>query len=155
MSDRREEILVRLYELLQAEAAEQTGINVYRDRAELDETELPAYVLLDGIETAQTVATGQIRGRRAPALMLLQPQVFYIPKPTENQNNTGVGEALSANRSRLISRIMLDAELEDLLGNNGYIEYRGMDTDMQTGGEVKGQFRLECALAYMLNFNQL
>src|ERR1044072_525561 len=114
MSDRREEILVRLYELLQAEAAEQTGINVYRDRAELDETELPAYVLLDGIETAQTVATGQIRGRRAPALMLLQPQVFYIPKPTENQNNTGVGEALSANRSRLISRIMLDAELEDL-----------------------------------------
>jgi hypothetical protein len=30
-----------------------------------------------------------------------------------------------------------------------------METDMQTGAEVKGQFKLDWAIAYVLNFNKL
>jgi hypothetical protein len=30
-----------------------------------------------------------------------------------------------------------------------------METDMQTGAEVKGQFRMDFAFAYVFNFNKL
>ena len=150
MADNRELILQRLEAILTT-LADGTMIRVYRDRAEFDHTELPAYVLLDGIET-----TG-VRGadRRGPQIMLLTPQIFYVPQPTETQFNVGVGPDLSEMRVAMIKTIMQDSDLSDLLGSNGYAEYRGMETDMQTGAEVKGQFRMDFAFAYVLNFNKL
>jgi hypothetical protein len=50
---------------------------------------------------------------------------------------------------------MQDDTLHNLLGTNGYVEYRGMETDMQTGAEVKGQFRMDFAFAYVFDFNKL
>ena len=148
--DTRELILQRLMAILTT-LADGTVINVYRDRAEFDHTELPAYVLLDGVET-----TG-IRGtdRRGPQIMLLVPQIFFVPQPTETQFNVGVGPDLSEMRVAMIKAIMQDSSLSDLLGSNGYAEYRGMETDMQTGAEVKGQFRMDFAFAYVFNFNKL
>lgn len=150
--DKREMILVRLEAILTA-LANGTGIFVYRNRAEFDDTELPAYVLLDGTENK----IAQSKDMRGPALMLLQSQLFYVPKPTENQLNVGVGPDLSAKRSGMVAAVTRDSQLQDMLGieKNGYIEYRGMETDMQTGGEVKGQFRLDFAFAYVLDFNKL
>jgi hypothetical protein len=120
-------------------------------RAEFEYDELPAYVLLDGTETKHLGASD----RRGPQIMLLQPQVFYVPKPTENPQNVGVGPDLSARRVAMIKTIMQDGQLQDLLGDNGFAEYRGMETDMQTGAEVKGQFRMDFAFAYVFNFNKL
>lgn len=148
--DKREQVLVRLEAVLTA-VANGTGIQVYRDRAEFDDTELPAYVLLDGTEN-KAIGSSDKRG---PNVMLLQSQIFYVPKPTENQLNVGVGPDLSTKRILLLQAVMHDSELQDILGDTGYIEYRGMETDMQTGGEVKGQFRLDFAFAYVLNFNKL
>lgn len=147
--DKREQILVRLNDILVTLAGD--DIHVYRDRAEFDETELPAYVLLDGTETKQL----QSNDRRGPAIMLLQCQLFWVALPTENQLNINVGPDLSAKRSAMVAAITRDGQLQDLLGPNGYMEYRGMETDMQTGGEVIGQFRLDFAFAYVLDFNKL
>lgn len=148
--DKREQVLVRLHAILTTLAAG-TDINVYRDRAEFDASELPAYVLLDGTETKLLQAKNMI----GPAIMLLQAQLFWVAKPTENQLNVDVGPELSAKRSAMIAAVVRDGTLQDLLGSNGYIEYRGMETDMQTGGEVIGQFRLDFAFAYVLDFNKL
>lgn len=150
MADKREDILSRLEAILTALAAN-TTISVYRDRAEFDDTELPAYVLLDGTETKQTGSSD----KRGPQIMLLQPQIFYVPKPTENQLNIGVPADLSGKRVAMIKVVMQDGQLQDILGDNGFIEYRGMETDMQTGAEVKGQFRMDFAFAYVFNFNKL
>jgi hypothetical protein len=87
--------------------------------------------------------------------MVLSPQIFYIPVPTSNQLNVGVGPDLSSMRVNMMRSVMRDSQLMDLLGDNGYVEYRGMETDMQTGAEVKGQFRMDFAFAYVLNFNKL
>ncbi len=148
-NDRREDILLRLQAILTTLADGE--IHVYRDRAEFDAEELPAYILLDGVETVQTRSSD----RRGPQVMLLQPQIFYVPRPTENQLNVGVGPNLSAMRVEMIRVIMQDDTLKNLLGENGFAEYRGMESDMQTGAEVKGQFRMDFAFAYIFNFNRL
>jgi len=159
--DKRELILLRLEAILRT-IAEGTGTYVWRDRAEFDErletfpgsgvlAELPCYTLLDGNETQLTKSTD----RRGPQIMLLQPQMFYVPVPTENPLNVGVGSDLSAKRMTFIKAFMQDGQLRDLLGDNGFVEYRGMETDMQTGAEVKGQFRIDFDFAYVLNFNKL
>lgn len=148
--DRRERILVRIEEILTTLAVG-SDINVYRDMAEFETDELPAYVLLDGIETTGVRSTD----RRGPQIMLLQPQIFYVPVPTDNPKNVGVGPTLSAQRSAMIKAVMQDSSLQNLLGDNGYAEYRGIETDMQTGAEVKGQFKMDFAFAYVFNVNKL
>jgi len=148
--DKREQILSHL-ELILTTLASGTNIQVHRDRAEFDESELPAYVLLDGVETTGV----RSNDRRGPQVMLLLPQIFYVPMPTENQLNEGMALNLSAMRVAMIKAFMQNEDLQGMLGDNGYVEYRGMETDMQTGAEVKGQFRMDFAFAYVLNFNKL
>jgi len=155
--DTRELILVRLKELL-VSLADGTEIKVWRNRAEFEVdkfnpdglVELPAYVLLDGDEDIRTVSSD-----KRVQTMLLKPQIFYIPLPTETQLNVGVGEDLSVRRYTMLKKIMQDSQLQDILGENGFSEYRGLQTDMQTGAEVKGQFRMDFAFAYVLNFNKM
>jgi hypothetical protein len=148
--DTREAILVRIEAIL-TDVAGDSGIRVYRDRAGFEDEDLPAYVLLDGIETLVEKADD----RRGPQIMSLLSQIFYVPVPTENQLNVGIGPLLSQHRIKLVKGIMQDGPLQDLLGSNGFVEYRGMETDMQTGAEVKGQFRMDFAFAYVFNFNKL
>jgi hypothetical protein len=148
--DKREKLLVRLNKILD-DLASGTEIKVYRNRAEFDYGELPAYILLDGTEATGTKSTD----RRGPQIMMLTPQIFYVPTPTENQLNINMGPQLSAMRVTMIKAIMQDETLTGLLGTNGYAEYRGMETDMQTGAEVKGQFRMDFAFAYVFDFNKL
>lgn len=160
--DKREMILVRLEAIL-TKLALDTGIYVWRDRAEFDYeetapgsgvfTDLPAYVLLDGTENNTMVSKRQ--GTPPPTIMLLQAQLFYVPVPTADTLNKDMGPQLSAKRAAMIAAVTRDSQLQDMLGPNGYMEYRGMETDMQTGGEVKGQFRLDFAFAYVLDFNKL
>ena len=149
MSDRREEILVRIEAVLTSVKAPE--MFVYRDRAALEDRELPAYVLLDGNETKLMESSD----KRNPLVMELTPQIFFVPVPPENQLNEGVGPNISEHRITLLKAIMNDNVLADLCGSNGYVEYRGMETDMQTGAEVKGQFRLDFAVAYVLDVNKL
>jgi hypothetical protein len=148
--DKREDILVLIKTILTEVAGD--DVFVYRNMIGFEDNELPAYVLLDGLETMDQRASD----RRGPQVMVLQPQIFYLPVPTINPKNTGVGEDLSAKRVVLIKKIMGDGRLRDKVGTNGYVEYRGMETDMQAGAdEAIGRFRLDFAFAYLFNFNKL
>src|SRR5689334_18138113 len=97
--DKREDILVRIEAILSANKTE--GFKVYRNRAALEENDLPAYVLLDGGEEKQKGSDD----RRAPILMLMTPQIFYVPLPPENRTNDGIGPQMSEERSKLIKAI--------------------------------------------------
>jgi hypothetical protein len=150
--DKRELILSRLLTIL--ETVDITGVTIHRDRAEFEEAELPVVVLLDGSETA-AVAAGQRGAGRAPQVMMMTPQVFYVPVPSENNRNEGIPAKLSEARIKIIKAILQDGPLADLQGSNGYIEYRGTVTDMQTGAEVTGQMQLEFALTYTFDPTRL
>jgi hypothetical protein len=159
--NRRERILLRLKALLDAQAAANDApFFAWRNRAELgdgsEETpvELPAYVLLDGVES-KLLGASDASGRRGPQVMLMEVQIFYVRMPAENALNEGVGEDLSDHLARLQARIIRDGTLADLCGASGFVEYRGMKTDMQTGAEVRGQLLTEFVLAYTLDFNKL
>lgn len=148
--DRRELLLARLEAIL---VEQQAGdITVYRDRAAFGDDDLPAYVLLDGNEEETGIESSSHRG---PQIMLLLPQIFYVPVPPENRKNEGMGPSLSAHRNKLLKAIKTDDRLLQIAGSNGYIRYRGMITDMNTGAEVEGQFQMNFAIAYPLDVNEL
>lgn len=148
MADVREQILTRVLAIMTA--TKDADEHVYRNRAELQGPELPAWVLLDGNEEAVV----QSSGRRAPPLMVVTPELYYGPSPSENRDNDGIGQIMSARRTKLIRAIYADGPLRDLLGDSGYIEYRGMETDMRIGDEVEGQFRLLFGFAYLFDFDE-
>lgn len=157
MSDRRELILLRLLAVL----GTVDGIDsdkVFRNRIQFGDTkenlELPCLVLLDGSETTLTPNARNDAAR----VMLLAPQIFVVLKPTDDGKNTGVGETLSAFRVKIIKAILQDNVLADLLGvdsRSGYIEYRGIVSDLQTGSSVEGQLQMDFAFAYTFNPSKL
>jgi len=155
--DRREQILLHLFSTLKSVPGFAT---YWRDRGEVPpedpETKaplLPAAIMLDGKEQVK-VATTLLRsyGTRVPPMeVTLLPQVWVVLMPAKNVTNVGQGEALSAFRIAILKAIVTDDNLVALLGGNGEIEYRGSETDMQSGSSLLGQMRLDFALTYALN----
>lgn len=153
MRDRREEILVRLLAILGTIEGIPSG-HVYRNQAAFESPELlPAAVMLDGGETIG-VSPGR-RGMSVATTAIMTPQVFIVLRPSENETNEGVGEALSAFRVKLIRALRDDGPLQNIMGQNGYIEYRGITTDLQTGNSVEGQFQMDLAITYPFNPNEI
>ncbi len=150
MSDKREEILVRLKEILGVLAGDPEHAS--RNRAEFDDNELPMYSLLDGDEHK---GMGNTTDRRAPPLMVITPQIFWVPRPPDNRTNEGLGEATSAQRVNIVYAVMTDSKLADLVGANGYVDYLGMESDLKTGAELAGQIRTEWAIGFVQNFTKL
>ena len=153
MADVREQILLRILAILNQ--VKPNGTYVFRNRVELGfegaTDELPAYVLLDGSEEAVV----QSNRRNGPPLVVLTPEIYYGPKISEDRKNEGVGEFISTQRARMLKALFQDEELAMLLGDSGYIEYRGTETDLRIGDEVEGQFRLLFGFAYLLDVDDL
>lgn len=157
--DRREEILLRMMAILQGMLETTPGfVTVWRDRGEVppvdSETKvplLPAAILLDGREQPRVRTEGHAYGTRIPGtIVTLMPEVWIVLMPKENVTNAGVGEELSAYRVKIVRDIVLDDTLIAIVGSNGEIEYRGCETDMQSGGLLEGQMRLDFGLTYAL-----
>jgi hypothetical protein len=151
--DRAEEIIVRVQEILQTLAAAESETHyVWRDRIAFDEdTELPAYVVMDGGEERKRATTD----RQGFNIMELVPPIFYVPRPTENQLNVGVGPSISARRRKIIKAIKLDGKLQDICTADGWVEYFRTQTDMDVGMEVEGHIRVEFGFGYPLDFRKL
>lgn len=163
-TDKREQILLYLQTLL----GQVEGITAaYRDRGDFPKEKLPAAVLLDGTEEVRTVIQGHSLTRMPAAVFTLLPQIFVVLKPRYDNTNltvedangkpisAPVGPELSAYRVKVLKAILSDINLAALLGNNGQIEYRGCDTDMQTGSTMVGQLQLHFAFSYVLDTAQL
>lgn len=153
MLDKREAILQRMLAILvtvPGPALVDGQLCVFRNRGEVPVEKMPALVLLDGREEIRISAHNK-GGILATTVFTLHPQVFVILRPTEDNNNDGIGEELSLWRMRLLKAFTTDDDLIGLLGANGEIQYLGHETDMQTGSTMLGQMQMQFSLSYVLN----
>jgi hypothetical protein len=155
-TDKREQILLRLQAILGGI----TGLaptQVFRDRGEFDEERavFPFSVLLDGTERKLSEGRDGRGGVVLPMIMELSPQIFLMLKPKVLNKASEYGPEISGWRVKVIKAIFYDSALLALLGANGGIDYRGMDTDMQTGQNMEGQIRFNFAFRYVLNPSDL
>jgi len=163
MNDIRELIMTRIGELL----AEVTGIvGVFRDRGELPpQDKTPGIILLDGKEELKTPLGGDNFTAMPVAVFTLLPQVFLVLSLRDTVDNTtlnGVSDPvwteMSAFRAKIVYAMLTDDDLVALIGDNGSIEYRGFDSDMQTGstlGSLGATMQFYFAISYVLDPSEL
>jgi len=159
-TNKREQILGQLVTILQGVPG---FVNVWRDRdagAPRDPTTqdplLPAAIVLDGKVIPEVAAkwvmdftTGT--QKLSPGLYSLQPQVWIVLMPRETIENINVGSELSDFEQKVIKAVTTDETLIGILGMNGKIEYRGNETDMQSGSSLEGQMKVDFAFTYVMN----
>lgn len=156
MSDTREQILIRLQSLL-GEIYDAPAENVFRDRGDVPTTVRPCMILLDAGETlasSNTTRTGRSMGP-APQIMRMDPQIFALLKSRPVNESDQLGIELSQYRVAMMQAILFDTQLQELVGENGQIQYRGCDTDMQTGGSMEGELQMHFSLYYALDPSKL
>lgn len=131
-----------------------SGPSVWRNRANLPPDECPAIFLLDRNEGKDTQGKGHAGHRMVPAIMRLEPEIWVQLKQTDTDENEGVGEALAEFRVNILAAIFADDELAALQGENGVIEYRGFETDMQSGSSIGAegaQMKLDLTFSYFFD----
>jgi SpoU rRNA methylase family enzyme len=150
----REQILTRVFELLQSVAGD---VPVYRNRRDVLDLVRPAIVLLDGTEKNLSPDQESIKTVRLPAaLVLMSPQIFVLLKERDNAQNATVGNVsapIGAELNGWIDAIRgvlaNDPTLLGMLTSTGQVIYRGAWTDMQTGSTLVGELRLFIDLIYV------
>lgn len=148
MADKRKIILDRVFALLQAIP----GVtHSFRNRGDLKEELRPAVLLLDGTESADGAAYQRGRVAVSPNVITMQPQIFVLPVPKDLPGNNGVTADIEDWRRKIIRALTLDDQLISFVGPNGQIEYRGMDTDMQSGSTMVGEIQFHFAFRYVLD----
>lgn len=150
MEDKREQILTRCLEILTTVAANDPTATVKRNRGNMKQDARPAFVLLDGDETARLTGDRRGRVRMATQLMTMRPQFFVLLKDTKPQNEN-IGQDLNAYRVRLIEALASDTTLANLIGSNGDIALAGVETDLKSGSSVAGEMRLDFNITYVLD----
>lgn len=148
--DKREDILSRLFAILNAITDPETPNTVARNRGLLDNDARPALVLLDGDERVSLPGNNRGRQRMSPCLVTMMPQIFIITKLKKPQNE-GIGELLNSFRVSIVKAIADDTELIALLGSNGDLSYDGCLTDLKTGSSVQGEMQLDFSLTTLLD----
>ena len=155
MNDKREAILVRMLGVLTA-IPPQLGYDqhiVARNRGEFPEAKRPALVLLDGLEEQNPNFLTDNRGRQfmSPSIMTLRPQIFVLLKARERVDNEGVGTELNTFRAAIVKALATDSALAALVGANGDISLKRVETDMQTGSTLQGQMRMDFWINYVFD----
>jgi hypothetical protein len=163
MTDQREAIMQQIETLL----ASVDGIRgVYRDRGELPPQEkTPGIVLLDGKEEIKNKLAGYNFTAMPPAIFTLLPQIFLVLSVRDTVDNSTldgvdspVWSELSSFRIKIIRAMATDETLVAMIGDNGSVEYRGFDSDMQTGstiGSLGATMQFHFAISYVLDPSDL
>src|SRR5262245_4208132 len=118
MIDVREDILARLLEVVTTIPNIRTA---QRNDMDLDETELPGVIVLDGDEETDDVGN--------PSQQQYRPIVRMMPRIVLAQQADEVGSDLTTLRRELIKRVLYDSVLIAKTGSNGAIRYLGCTTD--------------------------
>lgn len=146
--DKRELILVRLEAILKNELGDNM---VYRNRSDLESMQRPCSIVLDGGERT----TGQLtrKSGRGPDiridLMEMDPRIFLFLKRREERLASERGPEMAEYYVQISEAVENDQELIQLVGSNGGIFYRGLDTDMQEGEAVQGMMLFRYAFQYV------
>src|SRR5690606_25992262 len=118
-----------------------------RNDLNIDESELPCVIVLDGDEEVDPPAdtSGLGRPSRGPQIMRMYPQVYFALA----EHPDTVGQDLNALRGRLIHAVLSDVELQSLC-HNREIRYEGMESDLALGRTISGQAGMQFSMPYVL-----
>ena len=148
--ERREEVLARLFAILEAINGPDGFVTAKRNRALLDNDACPAVIQLDGDERVSNTAMGRGRQKMSPVLTTFTPQIFILLKYKKPQN-IEVGQLLNSFRGKVLRAIANDAQLLALVGPNGDIGYDGCETDLKTGMPMEGQMQINLSISAPFN----
>jgi hypothetical protein len=149
MADVREDILARLAQVV---ATIPNLRSVYRNNEDVNETDLPAGIVLDGDEDTNDATDKSQRPANRPTIVEMKPNIVILhPDP----NTTEFG----ALRRELIKRVLNDAELNALaktarLGN-GAIRYLGCQVGHAWLRNLHGAMTAQFMFSYTLRPNDL
>lgn len=121
-----------------------------RNRGLLQNEQRPAIVILDGDESARTIAPARNLQFMAPTINRARPEIYVLlPENRPAVDNTGqVGADLNAWRIKICDAIAGDSQLQSIVGTNGGIIYNGCVTDLKSGSSLTGQMRIDFLLDY-------
>jgi hypothetical protein len=129
MTDKREQILSRLHEILLTLVGSGLGhvVTVVRNRGELSSEERPAIELWDADEEFDSDFLVKGRGRPAygPSIMLARPKIYIL---LSTLDYTTIASQLHAIRANILREVMTDTELKSLC-NDIYLERSVPDLD--------------------------
>ena len=151
MVDKRELILLRLFEVLKSIPTLNQWV---RNRGELPDEKRPAIIMLDGDEHASETAFNRGRIGASPNMISLVPEV-YISLEARKPDNVNTGEDLSAIRVAILKAVLTDSVLLSLVGGNGEIRYNGCVTDLARGRNIDGEMGLMFAFVYHFKPSEL
>jgi hypothetical protein len=146
-TDKREEILVQLVEVMKTVVAEQ---NVFRNKITLSEDVLPAIVVLDNdeVEPQHFALDGRQRPPVGVIVMDLQPEIFLVVQ----DKTKDIGTSLNTYRAKIIKAVLTDAKLGQLCKE---ILYQGFSTALNSGRSMQGQATVHMIFRYALRVDQL
>lgn len=143
MRDRREEILARLVVV----AKTISGVQVFRNRDNIPETERPAICILDADEAADMAAQEKgLRYNRGKNVVNLTPEI-YIMASSEAEN---IGATINGIRMKLAKAVLEDGTLAGICGANGRVDYLGCDSQFAAGRKMNGDMSVRFSFVYPL-----
>lgn len=143
--DKREEILVRLFAIVDSITDAETRV---RNRDQLETDQLPALYLFDGDEESDSRGSGRGRLGASPNLVTMTPELCIALKPGPGLQTPGTD--LNGWRVKIVKLVTLDATLQALAGPNGEVFYRGLVTDLGKDRAMQGQMLLQFGIRYVL-----
>ena len=149
MTDKREQILVRLLSVAQG----LPGIAAaFRNKDEISDRQRPCIVILDADEAADdTDPSGMARRFNAPRRVGMTPEIYLMlgAKPED------VGTAINSFRAAFIKAVLTDSELATIVGSNGDIRYEGCATGLARGRNMEAEMGLSFTFSYILRPDEL
>lgn len=147
MTDKREQILVRLLEIASTIQGVTTAV---RNKDEITDKMRPAIIILDADENA---ADSDPNGRssRSPRFVTMTPEVYIVlgAKP-EN-----VGTEINVLRARWLKAVLSDTSLSAIVGSNGDVRYEGCATSLARGRNMEGELGVSISFTYVLRPDDL
>ncbi len=161
--DRRQEILDRVWELINALGITLAGGpngpkpilagNANRNRNQLQDDKVPGFLVLDADEVRdpnlRQPAPGLTQARMPVQIMKMTPEI-YVVLDGRGVTNENVGKDLNTARLAILDALMTDVQLMKIVGPNGNITYDGCVTDLARNRTMKGQLGISVTFTYPL-----
>jgi hypothetical protein len=149
MTDRREQILARLVEIM--ETIPGVGA-VYRNNPDPNEGRMPAVVVFDADEeVAPLPDTARYKGSTAPQVMIMRPEIYILLSARAADAGTRLNEL----RALVYKAVVTDAALSDLVETNGRISLEAGRSGFAVGRAMLSELKLEFCFTYVMRASDL
>ena len=146
--DTREAILNRLVEVGKDLAGIKTA---KRNELDIQESDRPAFVVLDADESTDDSSFNRGRPARAPVIVGMTPECYLLIEEVDGAN---IGTTINDYRRRLIKAVLTDASLVALC-KDGDIRFEGFATGLASGRSMEGEAGISFSFHYVLRPDKL